>query len=1004
MPVHTESRWGELKQATVLFADVVGSTEHIAGLDPEQTMAQMRPAVLRMCASVERFGGTVLRTMGDGVMAIFGVPKALEGHARLACEAALHMQNAFAEDAYGLTIRVGLHSGAVASDPQDAEGAKGGGAHGMTIHIASRVVALAEPGQVTVTATSRALIADAYKVVGLGPRRLKGIADPVEVYVLYERPRGALDMTYAPMVPTPFCGRHHEMARLLKALDETVHGRAQVVGVSAQPGGGKSRMCQEFLRIARLRGTPVFETRVQLYGHATPLQPIFDVLRKVFFAFEQGDSADKARTQISQRIALLPDARAMDAAMMCDFLGLAVDGEGLRALSARARHARLLELTGALMRSEPQKERVIYLEDLHWVDDASEEFVRAMVEATKHTRTLLLLNYRPNYLPSWADFSHVRTLALPELSPQDISGMVRALLGDYKDHDRVLDLVVSRSAGNPFFAEELVRTIKSAGYLAEGELTPQRIQAIARALPPTVQAVVGARLDRLGEPEKTLLQMCAIVGKEISVDVLARVASPLADMLEIGLMGLFRAELIVPLTEAGGRHFAFRHPLIQEIAYNSQLKVRRDALHGAVATAMQAFYTDRLDEYAGLIAYHYEAAGRLVEAAVFGARAARWVGSTDSSQAIKRWRNVRRLLLDQPESAATHALRALAGGRIVYLGWREGLLREEVEQLTQESLALASHADPRLVQLLLFAQGRMRQSVGGPADDYVASVRSALQLQSATPNVGREATLQLALGQAYAWAGLMREGLIANDFALKNLHHIDAFDREFIGFSVEQWVLSIRARLLNRMGRFEEAEQCLAQMPADVGTSEDPVMRQIAHHVYVDLAWCKGDAALAQRHAGQVMAIAESHSNPYTKVFGKVCVGTACLTAGDHHSAKTIFEDALLLIRQNGVAVDFETEVLAGLAESARHVVPFAQARDIALEALQLARTRNNRVTEARAQIALVAMLIDAGEALSATEVQERRAEAIRLIHVSGAICLNVGLERAVHSAQVSLS
>jgi class 3 adenylate cyclase len=174
----SEIQWGALKHATILFADVVSSTEHVAGLDPEQAMDQLRPAVQRMCNAVERFGGTVVRTLGDGIMALFGVPRALEGHANLACEAALAMQAAFEGPGSSLRIRVGLHSGQVALDPEAVDATRGGGVHGHAIHLASRVVALAEPGGICLTADCLALVRTACDARPMGKHPLRGIASP----------------------------------------------------------------------------------------------------------------------------------------------------------------------------------------------------------------------------------------------------------------------------------------------------------------------------------------------------------------------------------------------------------------------------------------------------------------------------------------------------------------------------------------------------------------------------------------------------------------------------------------------------------------------------------------------------------------------------------------------------------------------------------------------------------------------------------------------------------
>lgn len=986
-------KWGELKQATVLFADIVGSTELIAALDPEEAMGRLRPAVLRMRHSVERFGGTVIRTLGDGVMALFGVPRTLEGHALLACQAALHMQKTFKQDVQGLNIRVGLHSGEIASDPQDVEDGRGGGAHGLTIHLASRVVGVAEPGAICVTQACQALAGAACETQPLGPCFLKGIRDAVQLHVLAGVRVSGSGTGARSVANATFRGREHELAQLAGAREAINAGASKVLGIAGEPGTGKSRLCHEFASLCRDRGMPVYEVRAQLYGHALPLQPILELFRTYFFKVSAGDDGANVRRSIEECFAPLR-VTGGDLELLFEFFGVPPRGGPSLALGARARQSRLLGLLKELVRHEPELPRLILIEDLHWLDEASEEFVTALVEAVTATRTLLMLNYRPSYRCPWLQLPYFEQIDLRELPKAEMDALVAELLAPVSASPDILHLVCSRSGGNPFFAEELVRTLAESNVLASDTGLPVGgLDAVQRALPATVQAVIGARLDRIGEPEKSLLQMCAIIGKDISLAVLEHVASPRASEIEKGLEGLCQAGLILPQPALGGRRFAFRHPLIQEVAYNSQLKVRRGGIHAKVATAMELYYADQLDEYAGLVAYHYEVAGQQVPAARYNARAAAWVGSTNAAQAIKHWRKVHALLGGQPRLVETDKLRALAAGRIVYLGWREGLGLEEVNSLISEAQELATEADERLSQLLLFAQGRMMQASGGSADGYVASICRALAMAPAPASAGRNATLHLALSHAYAWTGLLREGLAANDVALHRLDEIDQFDREFIGFSVEHWALAIRVRLLNRMGRFDEAVACLEGMPKEALASEDPVMRQIAHHLRVDHAWCKRDPHMAQQHAKAVVSIAEQHPNPYSRAFARFCTGLAELTEGQFGKARQALTQALQIIHGTRVAVDFETEILAAMAECSMELGEPTQALHEASDGVRLSRLRNNRFSECRAMIVLGALQVRGDDAKLVEAEPFQQAE--HLIQMTGAEMLVPDLERA---------
>lgn len=978
-------KWGELKQATVLFADIVGSTELVAHLDPEEAMGRLRPAILRMRHSVERFGGTVTRTLGDGVMALFGVPRTLEGHALLACQAALHMQKAFSQSADGLAIRIGLHSGQVASDPEDSEDGRGGGAHGVTIHVASRVIALAQPGGTCLTQACVTAAGPACEFRTLGAHTLRGIPKPVHINALLGVRAASPRRAAAPAELTTFRGRSHELARLANALESTLHGDARVLGIMGEPGAGKSRLCQEFAGLCAGRGIPLFEVRAQLYGHALPLQPILELFRTHYFGIVPTDSAAAARVRIAHSVETqqLP---ASDLAVLYEFFGVADPASPPLALGPKARHLRLLALLRDLVRQQADAERVILIEDLHWLDDASEEFISALVEAVAGTRTLLLLNYRPSYRCPWAQDGRFEQVHLGELPPAEMDALVAELLAPAAAPPGIRELVSRRSGGNPFFAEELVRTLDESRLLgSEAGLPEGGLDAVERALPATVEAVVGARLDRVGEPEKTLLQMCAIIGKEIPLAVLEHVASPIAAQIREGLDGLCGAGLILP-TE-GGQRFAFRHPLIQEVAYNTQLKVRRSEVHASVAIAMELYYREQLDEYAGLIAYHFEAAHQNLEAAGYTARAASWIASTDSARAITGWRKVRALLGDQPRSAEVDRLNVLACGKIAWLSWREGLPMAEVMQYIHEARMIAGSADAQVLRLLLFLEGRMLQANGGPVDRYVELVQQAMTLLEPDAPTGSKVLLNTALSQAYGWAGMFTHALEASDAALAGAEAVDRFEEDFIGYSLRQWSLVLRGRLLTRTGDLAGAAACLHQVTRLTLHQVDPVLLQIAHYGLAEVACLADDIDAARRHADTVARIAERQGNSYLTVFAHACAALVAHVRRDFAAAAAGFRSALDGVRRDNVAREFETELLVRLAESHYALRDMESAETLCREAAELSHGRNNRHQHVRA-LMIASAIVGAKAGADADEAAALLAQARELVRATGASAL----------------
>jgi adenylate cyclase len=975
---------GERKQATVLFADIVGSTGLIAGLDPEQAMDRLRPAVTAMCAAVERHFGSVIRTLGDGIMAIFGAPHAREAHALLACQSALAMQEAFRPGS-PIAIRVGLHSGEVVSGVLKLDQVKEQEAHGLTVHLASHLQQIATPGGIWITEDCCRLVRPYCQVRPLGPHLVKGFQEPFELYALL----GLRSPVTAPQFRggqglTSFRGRDPELAVLREAILGAADGNARVVGISAMPGAGKSRLCHEFARWCRAQGVPVLEARALIYGHATPFRPVLQFLR-AWFQILPGDTDAIARRRIGHRLLALDPGFAADLPIFHEFLGVADPADPAPRLDPKARHARLRDILRRIILAQGTATSVLIIEDLHWLDEASNEFITTLVDAIAGTKMMLVVNYRPGYSAEWMRRPHFQELPLPELSPADTDAMLDELVGE---HPRLRDIrrsVARRSAGNPFFAEELVRSLAEKAVISgeQGSYVPG-IRHGDDILPPTVQAVLGARIDRLGEPHKTLLQIGAIIGKEFPLAVLEQVAGAWVGDIETSLGVLCDAGLLQEQSGSGGAGFAFVHPLTQEVAYATQLRARRSALHADVAEAIEAFHGDRTDEFAGLLAHHYEAAGRLAEAASQAARAARWVGTTDPTQAIKHWHQVRVMLQTLERSPASDPLRAMASGQIAMLGWREGMPAEEARSFIEEALGWARELDPSMVQLLLATDGRITVASGGPADAYIARLHEALALDPEGIDLGRVATLNAVLSHACNMAGLLERALAASDRALVHAARIAQSDHQFVGFNLGHWVRSLRGRILVRLGRFAEARRQMDEMLRIEPDLIDPAIQFIPHFGYVELAWCEGDAALAEEHASHVAAIARRSGIGYLRVYARAFSGTAKAIAGNFEAAAVEFAAGLEFARAAKVALEYEPDMLAGLADCHYRLGEFEQAIAVARAAIAIAAARTTRLPECHASITCAAAMISCPDAADHGHHVALLRRADKLIHESG--------------------
>lgn len=988
----------ERKHATVLFADVADSTSIIAGLDPEEAIEQLRPVLAVMTNSVQRFGGAVVHALGDGVMALFGAPRAQEGHALLACKAALAMQSAMPHLDGAPTIRVGLHSGDVVA----GRGALSGemiDAMGVTVNIANRVEQIAEPGGIYLTSDCYRLVRSYCDARSLGLQPVRGLPQSMEIYQLLGLRPAVASGQFRDTPLATFCGREDEFATLQQALSKAEQGNPSVIGVTAAPGIGKSRLCYEFAEWCRRRMVPVLEARALPYGHAMPFQPVLETLRS-FLRISASTEAIAAREQIAQRLCGLDTTLEQDLPLIYDFLGIPDPERPLPKLDPSTRHTKLRDFVHRLVRIIGKSTTVILVEDLHWLDESSEDFITTLVDAVEGTNILLVVNFRPSYAASWMKRPYYEELPLAELSAAQICKLTSELIGDDPRLQDIRRLIAERSGGNPFFAEELVRSLADSGILSGdpgryhlGPVGYVGSAGYAAGLPATVQAVIGARIDRLGDVDKATIQIAAIIGKEFPQTILEQVANIGPEDAERSLQRLCSGEFILESAGLEGHCFAFRHPLIQEVAYAMQLRARRGPLHAAVAKASEIFYARHLDEFAGLIAHHYEAAGQRRDAAAYLQRAAMWVGKTDSAQALAHWRKVRGLMRDQPRSESNDRLKAFACGQILSFGWREGMSVEEARPIAEEGVRWSHDIGDTLHEtLVLGGYGRIIAATGA-ADAYADVVKEALSRFPRQEDAGLRAIFNAMLSQACSFAGRLREALDANTEALASIADHSENSRQVLpginmtqvmGFNVEHWIKCLRARIFVLLGQFDQAEIWLREvLQKEAGV--EPIVQFLPHWAYVELAWFRKDPKLAEYHAQQVVKFAEQSGIPYLRTFTFYCTAVAKSAGGDFAGAIRDLSDGIDFSRRAKAGQENGARMLAFLADCHFRTGNMLLAADVAKEAIDVARRRTARLAECHASILRGAALMELESAVHDSEAALLFDRAEELIKESGA-------------------
>jgi adenylate cyclase len=632
-PAGTEVE-GERKQLTVVFADVQGSMDLQENLDPEVWAGIMGRFVQILAGGIRRFGGTVDKFTGDGIMALFGAPVAQEDHARRACHAAWHLTKAVAAYAEDLRcsqgvdfhVRLGLNSGEVVVGRVGEDVRLDPTALGHTVGLAQRMEALAEPGRVYLTEHTARLVKGWFRLIELGPMTVKGARKPLQVFVLDgPRPSPTAGGGDRALGRSPLVGRQRELAALEDALAAATEGRAQIVGVVGEAGVGKSRLCEEFARSITARGITVRRTTGVSHGREVPLLPILGLLRD-YFSITDEDDPGQAREKIARRLFDLDPSLEETLPLLYDFLEVPDPGRPPAQLAPEVRMRRIFQALHRMTQQRSDREvLVLVVEDLHWFDPHSEIFLERVVESFPGSKTLVVANFRPEFSAGWMRHSYYRQLPLAPLEGKAVGEMLGGLLGVDLSLAPLLGFVQERTGGNPFFLEEMVRALVEDGTLAGSAGSYRLTRPLHEVkVPPSVQAVLAARIDRLPIEHKAILQTAAVIGRTFAEPVLATVTGSAHEALQDALLALCAAELLQRAGKSRVVEFRFWHHLTQEVAYRTLLSDRRARLHAAVAKTLVEHNPDGSDERAAVLAWHWERAGHKREAARWNVRAGTW--------------------------------------------------------------------------------------------------------------------------------------------------------------------------------------------------------------------------------------------------------------------------------------------------------------------------------------------------------------------------------------------
>jgi class 3 adenylate cyclase/tetratricopeptide (TPR) repeat protein len=876
-----QSLEGERKQVTVLFADIRGSTKLLEGVDPEEAQKLIDPVLRVMMDAVHRYEGTVNQVLGDGIMALFGAPLAHEDHAVRACYAALAMQEEMRRyrsklgqsEELGLQIGIGLNSGEVVVRSISNDLNVDYSALGHTTHLAARMQELAAGGTTLMTASTLRQVEGFVQVKSLGAVQVKGVSRPVEAFeVVAATTARTRVQAAATRGLTPLVGRRTEIEVFNKLVEQTSSGKGKILAMVGEPGMGKSRLVHEFTRHQLRPGWLVLEGASVSYGKATPYFPLIAMLRQ-YFQIADGDGSDKIRDQVVMHtleldntlkdaippilalLDVLPDEKtAGPVDKHSRPIRLQDVGEMIKhfnSMDPQQRRRHTLEAVKRVLIRESQRQPLLAVfEDLHWIDNETQAFLDVLIESLPMARILLVVNYRPAYTHSWTGKTYYTHLRVDPLQSAGAEELLQHLLGNNEDLAPLKELLIKRTEGNPFFAEESVRSLVETQVLvgAKGAYRPGlRVDAIS--IPSTVQSVVADRIDRLSREAKHLLQMAAVIGVIVPFPLLRAVAQLSEEELYSHLSALQSAEFLYETSLFPKLEYSFKHALISEVAYGALLHERRTFLHARVVAALEDIAGENLRDHIETLAHH-ALHGELSQKAVAYSRQAgiKAMARSANTEAVLFLEQALAALSKQPDTR-----QKLEQGVEIRLELRNALfLLGEFDKLYSqlceaESLAEALDDQQKLGRVLNFLISYF--GLVGEHDHAITSGQRALNLNK--DSLELNVVTYYYLGQAY--------------------HHMGQYDRSV---EILNRVLALVSEGNRRYERFGTASivsvisrvwivQCLAQL---------------------------GDFSKGLAYAQEAMSIAEVVNHPYSLAYANCSLGMLLLLKGDLDRAITVLE------------------------------------------------------------------------------------------------------------------
>jgi predicted ATPase/class 3 adenylate cyclase len=608
---------GERRLVTVMFCDMEGYTELSERLGPEEaydTMDQVYEILIHM---VHNYEGTVNEMTGDGIMALFGAPIALEDAPQRAIRSALAIHREMAkfsdrikekkEGIPPLRMRVGIHTGPVVVGTLGNDLRVEFKAVGETVNLASRMEGLAEPGATLVTEDTFKLTEGFFRLEALGEKKVKGKKEPIRVYrVIAPSTRRTRFEISAERGLTPFVGRERELDLLLDAFERTKAGRGQAVSIMSEAGLGKSRLLYEFRKAVANVDATFLEGKCLSYSRGVAYHPIIDIIKSNFDILE-GDKESEIRKKLENGLKTVGADEASTLPYLLELLSIKDSRIDKIPMTPEARKDRIIEaLKQIVLKGSEVRPVIMAYEDLHWVDRSSEDVLKYILEGIPGARVLMIFTYRPEFVHTWGAKSFHNQITLNRLSNRESVIMMSHLLGTENIDRDLEELVLEKTEGVPFFIEEFIKSIKDLRIIEKKDNKYHLAKDIRDlAIPSTIQDVIMARVDSLPEGAKDVLQTGSVIEREFSYELIKRVTG-LPDQELLSHLSVLRdSELLYDRGIFPQSTCIFKHTLTREVVYDSILTVRKKRLHEIIGNAAEELHKDSIEEHYEVLSGHF---------------------------------------------------------------------------------------------------------------------------------------------------------------------------------------------------------------------------------------------------------------------------------------------------------------------------------------------------------------------------------------------------------------